>query len=91
MTDFGIAFGDNVAGIHTVSGLTWQTQKLKVVQSMNQFNDTYTKKYNEIIAEFYEAMMQINTCEDKLGVKNWYAKWGYIYYEFVKARYSSYK
>ena len=91
VTDFGIAFGDNVAGIHAVSGLTWQTQKLKVVQSMNQFNDTYTKKYNEIIAELYQVMMQINSCEDKLGVKNWYAKWGFIYYEFMQARYASYK
>ena len=91
VTDFGISFGDDFAGIHAVSGLAWQKQRAEVLKSIDQFDITYNNKYKEIIDDLYNALIQIDECETQLGYENWYSQSGFIYYEFMKVRYASYK
>ena len=91
VTDFGISFGDDFSGVHGVSGLVWQTQRAKVLKSIDQFDITYNNKYNELIDKLYNVLIEIDECEKKLGYENWYSHAGFIYYEFMKVRYASYK
>ena len=91
VTDFGISFGDDFSGVHGVSGLVWQTKRAEILKSIDQFDVTYTNKYNELIDRLYDSLIQIDECELKLGYENWYSQSGFIYYEFMKVRYASYK
>ena len=91
VTDFGISFGDNYSGIHGVSGLAWQTERAKVIKSIEKFDKTYDNKYKELIDKLYNTLIWIDDCEKQLGYENWYSHSGFIYYEFMKARYASYK
>ncbi len=91
VTDFGISFGDDFSGVHGVSGLVWQTQRAKVLQSIKKFDITYDNKYKELIEKLYNALIKIDECEQQLGYENWYSHAGFIYYEFMKVRYASYK
>lgn len=91
VTDFGISFGDNFSGIHGVSGLAWQKQRLKILESIASFDKTYNNKYKELIEKLYNTLIRIDECEKKLGYENWYSHSGFIYYEFMKVRYASYK
>ncbi|MFX0558565.1 hypothetical protein ACOCEA_17315 [Maribacter sp. CXY002] len=91
VTDFGISFGDDFSGVHGVSGLVWQTKRAEILKSIDKFDVTYTNKYNELIDRLYDSLIQIDECELKLGYENWYSQSGFIYYEFMKVRYASYK
>ncbi|MGB5169959.1 MAG: hypothetical protein WBN11_00540 [Eudoraea sp.] len=91
ITDFGISFGDDFSGVHGVSGLVWQTQRAKVLESIDKFDNTYDNKYRELIQKLYDALIRIDECEKILGYENWYSHSGFIYYEFMKVRYASYK
>ena len=91
VTDFGISFGDNFSGIHGVSGLAWQTERAKVIKSIEKFDKTYNSKYKELIDKLYNTLIWIDDCEKQLGYENWYSHSGFIYYEFMKVRYASYK
>jgi len=90
-TDFGISFGDNFSGIHAVSGLAWQKERLKILKTIEKFDKSYEIKYNELMDHLYGSLMKIDECEKKLGFENWYSQSGFIYYEFMKVRYASYK
>ncbi len=87
VTDFGLAFGDDVSGVHGVSGLVWQTKRLEIVKSMQKFDVTYEKKYQEMIKDLYDILKEIDRCEALLGFENWYSSSGFIYYTFIKDRY----
>lgn len=91
VTDFGISFGDNFSGVHGVSGLVWQTERAKVIESIEKFDITYNNKYNELIQKLYNALIRIDECEQMLGYDNWYSHSGFIYFEFMKVRYAAYK
>ncbi len=91
VTDFGISFGDNFSGIHAVSGLAWQKERFKIIKSIEKFDKTYDNKYKELMDHLYGSLMKIDACEKKLGYENWYSHSGFIYYEFMKVRYASYK
>ncbi|QLG45930.1 hypothetical protein [Costertonia aggregata] len=91
VTDFGLSFGDNFSGIHPVSGLAWQKERAKVLKSIEEFDKTYKNKHNELTQRLYNVLLEIDACEKKLGEENWYSKYGFIYHEFMKQRYATYK
>ena len=35
-----------------------------------------------------DAMMELNVCEAKFGVEDWYDRFGYMYFEFMKEKYA---
>ena len=86
-TDYKIKYGDDVSSIHGVVGLTWQNEKIKVLKAMQRFDITYEQKYEEMIADLYEILLEIDRCETMLGFENWYSNAGFIYYSFMKDKY----
>jgi len=85
--DAALAFGDNVSGIHAVTGLAWQTQRGDIVATFNHFKQTYDSKYTGLIGSLQRSLMAINDCEARFGMADWYQKFGFIYFEFMSDKY----
>ncbi|RZV66309.1 MAG: hypothetical protein EX254_03965 [Flavobacteriaceae bacterium] len=84
----GIAFGDNVSGVHGVSGLAWQSQKMIILkESIPTLNKAYDDKYAEMIQALEENLKQIDECESMFGYEDWYNKAGFIYWQFMADKY----
>ncbi|HRX94695.1 MAG TPA: hypothetical protein P5158_11275, partial [Chitinophagaceae bacterium] len=86
-TDAAISFGDNVSGIHAVTGLAWQAQRREIIASVDHFNQTYDRKYTELISSLQRALNGINECEAQFGMRDWYQRFGFIYFEMMKEKY----
>lgn len=86
-TQSAIAFGDNVSGIHGVTGLAWQNARGGIVDSYNHFKQTYDQKYAGLMASLQRALMTIDNCERQFGLTDWYQRFGFIYFEFMKDKY----
>lgn len=86
-TDRAIAFGDNVSGVHGVSGLAWQSEKRKIEKSVKDLQKAYDDKYVELLQSQREALMMLNECEGEHGIPDWYDRFGYMYYEFTAMNY----
>lgn len=86
-TQSAIAFGDNVAGIHGVTGLAWQSERKGIQASYENFKKTYDRKYTDLMSSLQTALNQINQCEAKFGVRDWYQKFGFMYFEMMKEKY----
>ena len=86
-TDAALAFGDNASGIHGVIGLAWQNERRGIEKSISDLEKAYDAKYSELMKRLAEAMQQLNICEAKYGVEDWYDRFGFIYFEFMKDKY----
>lgn len=89
-TDFAddaIAFGDNVSGVHAVSGLAWQAERVEIKKSVKKLQGSYDKKYTELMNSLEISMQKMNSCEAQWGVPDWYDRFGFIYVEFMKDKY----
>ncbi len=86
-TDRAIAFGDNVSGVHGVSGLAWQSERVKIQKSVKDLQKTYDDKYRELLEAQKRALMALNECEAQYGIQDWYDRFGYMYYEFTAMNY----
>lgn len=86
-TNSAIAFGDNASGIHAVTGLAWQSARGEIVQSMNNFKQTYDNKYRDMIGSLERALKAIDRCEAQYGQADWFQRSGFIYLEFLKDKY----
>ena len=86
-TDRAIAFGDNVSGVHGVSGLAWQSEKRKIEKSVKDLQKAYDDKYVELLDQMKQALMALNQCEAEHGIEDWYDRFGYMYYEFTAMNY----
>lgn len=86
-SDKAIAFGDNASGVHAVTGLTWQAERAKIEGAVKNLKAAYDKKYLELLEKLQESMIQLAICEEQFGTPDWYDRYGYMYYEFVKEKY----
>lgn len=86
-TDRAIAFGDNVSGVHGVSGLAWHSERKKIEQSVKDLQKAYDDKYVELLAKQQRALIDLNNCEAQHGIPDWYDRFGYMYYEFTAMHY----
>lgn len=86
-TDAAIAFGDNVSGIHAITGLAWQAERRGILESIDNFNKSYDRKYTELIQSLQTALQGISTCEAQYGMPDWYQRFGFIYFEMMKEKY----
>jgi hypothetical protein len=84
-----ISFGDDVSGFTPsgVGGLAWQTQRRNIEKSVTELEQAYDNKYAEFLQSLADAMMELNICEAKYGVEDWYDRFGYMYFEFMKEKY----
>ncbi len=86
-SDKAIALGDNVSGIHAVSGMAWQIQKTNIVKSVKELQEAVDKKYAELVGDLQESLMMLDECEAEHGIPDWYDRFGYMYYEFMQINY----
>jgi hypothetical protein len=86
-TDAALSFGDNVSGIHGVMGLAWQSERRGIEQSWRNFEQTYDRKYTDLIGSMQVALNGINQCEGRFGMRDWYQRFGILYLEIMKEKY----
>lgn len=86
-TTSALAFGDNMSGIHAVTGAAWQSERGGIVAQMNSFKQTYDRKYTDMMGSLQRALVGIGTCEAKFGLPDWYQRFGFVYFEFMKDKY----
>ncbi|MFN4316307.1 MAG: hypothetical protein ACK4E0_18625 [Chitinophagaceae bacterium] len=86
-SDKAIAFGDNASGTHAVTGLAWQAERAKIEGAVKNLKDAYDKKYTELLERLQESMIELAVCEEQFGTPDWYDRYGYMFYEFVKEKY----
>ncbi|HKJ18902.1 MAG TPA: hypothetical protein VJ984_16230 [Xanthomonadales bacterium] len=86
-TNDAIAFGDNVSGLHAVSGLAWQDARNEIQQSVKQLGKTYDKKHMEFIGNLENALLKMDACEYEYGLEDWYDRFGFFYLEFMNDKY----
>jgi hypothetical protein len=82
-----IAFGDNTSGVHAINGLAWQYAKADIVGAYNHFKQTYDTKYTGLMGTLDKALHDISNCEAQYGQPDWYQRYGFIYFEFMKEKY----
>ncbi len=73
--------------MHGVAGMAWQAERIKIQKSVEELQAAYDNKYNELIQGLADDMMELNICEAKFGVEDWYDRFGYMYFEFMKEKY----
>ncbi len=86
-TDSAIAFGDNASGIHAVTGLTWQVERIKINKSVESLQKAYDQKFGQLSGQLHTSMMDISACEARFGEPDWYDRFGYMYFEFMRDKY----
>jgi hypothetical protein len=86
-----IAFGDSASGSFGVGGLAWSLEaKPEVEKVVAKLRKTYNGKYEEWIAGMEKSLRALGECEEEyFGERDWYARFGYIYYSFMADRYKS--
>lgn len=82
-----VALGDNMSGIHAMSGIAWQNERIKIMNTFQNTQRIYDTKSQEFLAGLYDTLQELNTCMHIAGENNWYAKSGFIYFEFMQERY----
>lgn len=82
-------FGDSVSGVHGVSGLSWQYAKGGIEQTKQHLLQTSTAKYNALVQSMRHALDMVATCErDYAHNPDWYNRYGFMYYNFIKEAYA---
>lgn len=91
MANSAMAFGDSTSGIHAVAGLSWQLQGKPVIEKeVRKIKGTYTKKAGQYLGNLDQAMQELGQCEARhYGERDWYQRYGWIYVNFMKAKYAS--
>lgn len=86
-----IAFGDTASAAMDVGGLAWSLDaKPEIEKAMNKIRATYQRKYEEWLAGLEVSLKDLGECEgEHFGERDWYGRFGYIYYSFMADRYKS--
>lgn len=91
MANSAMAFGDSASGIHAVTGLSWQLQgKPQIKVAVEKLQKTYTGKAGQYLSNLEGALKELGQCEARhYGEDDWYQRYGWIYHNFMKAKYAS--
>ncbi|MGH8177680.1 MAG: hypothetical protein ACREV5_15600 [Steroidobacter sp.] len=91
MANSAVAFGDSASGIHAVAGLSWQLQgKPQIEGAVTKLKKTYTDKAAQYLGNLQGALQELGQCEaNYYGERDWYQRYGWIYHNFMKAKYAS--
>lgn len=82
-----VSLGDNASGLHAVSGLAWQIQRRNIEKSVDELKAAYDNRYQLLVTDLQESMQKLNSCEAAHGLPDWYDRFGYMYYDFMKLKY----
>lgn len=91
MAKSAMAFGDSSSGVHGVTGLSWSLGgKPQIEQALSGLRNTYRRKAGEYLGQIETSMRQLGQCEaDHFGDRDWYERYGWLYVNFMKAKYAS--
>ncbi len=82
------AHGDNVAPSTREAAIVWEMQKPRIRASLAQFDATYDRKIADMLAVVQQTLRDIALCEKLYyETQDWYERFGFIYFEFLQARY----
>jgi hypothetical protein len=84
--DMAIALGNSIAGIPG-AGFGWGPAKRTIEGSYENFKRTYDRKYQEFMTAVHEALTKISNCEQRYGMRDWYRRFGFMYFEFLQQKY----
>lgn len=87
MSNAAVAAGDSMSGIHGYSGIVWQGMRHDIVRSVEQMEKAYDQKYPELIQKLQQSMVDMAICEAQYGTPDWYDRFGFIYFEFMRDAY----
>ncbi len=87
MSNAAIAAGDSMSGIHGYSGVIWQGQRHEISRSVEKMEKAYDQKYPELMKNLQNAMVDMAICEAQYGTPDWYDRFGFIYFEFMRDAY----
>lgn len=88
-----LATGDSMAGAAAATGvalggLPWIEERMKIEQAMKTVDAAYDTKYAELTATLQEALQGMAACEEHVfGEKDWYDRYGFVFYQFMVAAY----
>ena len=86
-TDKAIAFGNSMASLPGGVGLGWIPAKKVIDNAFTSLKNTYDKKSRELLISLQKNMMKIDQCENSFGLKDWYQRFGFMYFEFMQQKY----
>lgn len=87
--DKAIALGNSYAQLHTLLGIQWVgIRKHDIEEPYEQFKTISNQKHQAVMQAIQESLQGISACEAKMGERDWYQKYGFVYYEFL---YDAYK
>lgn len=87
MSNAAVAAGDSMSGIHGYSGVVWQGMRHDIVRSVEKMEKAYDQKYPELIQNLQQSMMDMAICEAQYGTPDWYDRFGFVYFEFMRDAY----
>lgn len=89
MAKSATAFGDSASGFHGMMGLSWQLQgKPQIKEATESLKKTYKSKASQYLNGLDRALKKLGQCEaEHFGEQDWYARYGWMYLSFMKARY----
>ena len=91
MANKALAFGDTVSGIHSTQGLAWQLGgRPQIEDAVEDLKKTYARKYNDYLREIQNSLQRMSQCEqENFAISDLYRRFGFLYVEFIRARYQS--
>ena len=81
------ALGDGLAGVTGVAALQWQVERAGIAKSFEHFKGTYDRKYEEMMKSLKGVLDRWDACEGQYGERDWYARFGFLYYQFMRDKY----
>lgn len=87
MSNAAIAAGDSMSGIHGYSGIIWQGMRHDISLSVEKMEKAYDQKYPELMSNLKNSMIDMAICEGQYGTPDWYDRFGFIYFEFMRDAY----
>jgi hypothetical protein len=88
-TDKAISLGDAGSGAipGSVAALAWIKEKKGIEAELETFKGAYDNKYRELLRNLHDHLLAVGRCEEQLGVRDWYNRYGFMYYQFMEERY----
>ena len=82
------AAASGLGGMHYGLGIVALKHRAEWNAQRNQIGGQYDQRYGALLGELQAALRKIEACEAKTyGTPAWYERFGYMYYEFMAARY----
>lgn len=80
--------GRGLGGMHGGLGIVYMQRKVEWDQQRQQIAGIYDQRYVALLAELQAALRKIEACEGSVNaLESWYDRFGFMYYEFMAARY----